>query len=101
MEDNMNMIKGCIFDLDGVLVDTAKYHYLAWKRLAQELGFFFSEKDNERLKGVSRMASLEILLQLHFDRAAWICSYSSGYSNISGILIKNVKRHFMAKCLLL
>lgn len=58
------MILGCIFDLDGVIVDTAKYHYLAWKRLAAELGFFFSEKDNEKLKGVSRMASLEILLQV-------------------------------------
>lgn len=60
----MSYIMGCIFDLDGVIVDTAKYHYLAWKRLAEELGFFFSEKDNERLKGVSRMASLEILLQV-------------------------------------
>lgn len=66
----MSMIKGCIFDLDGVIVDTAKYHYLAWKRLAYELGFDFTEKDNERLKGVSRMASLEILLEiggLYFD----------------------------------
>ncbi len=66
----MSIIKGCIFDLDGVIVDTAKYHYLAWKRLATELGFDFSEKDNERLKGVSRMASLEILLEvggLSFD----------------------------------
>ena len=64
------MIKAFIFDLDGVVVDTAKYHYLAWKRLAEELGFFFSEKDNERLKGVSRMRSLEILLEvggLQFD----------------------------------
>lgn len=60
----MNNIRGCIFDLDGVIVDTAKYHYMAWKRLAGELGFFFSEKDNERLKGVSRMASLEILLEV-------------------------------------
>lgn len=58
------MIKGCIFDLDGVVVDTAKYHYLAWKEVAGELGFFFSEKDNERLKGVSRMASLDILLEV-------------------------------------
>ncbi|QAV33224.1 beta-phosphoglucomutase [Fervidobacterium changbaicum] len=56
--------KACIFDLDGVIVDTAKYHYLAWKRLAKELGFEFTEKDNERLKGVSRMASLEILLSV-------------------------------------
>lgn len=56
-------IKAAIFDLDGVIVDTAKYHYLAWKHLAEELGFIFSEKDNERLKGVSRMRSLEILLE--------------------------------------
>ena len=55
-------MRAAIFDLDGVIVDTAKYHYLAWKRLAKELGFDFSEQDNERLKGVSRMRSLEILL---------------------------------------
>lgn len=63
-------IKACIFDLDGVVVDTAKYHYLAWRRLANELGFEFTEFDNERLKGVSRMDSLEILLEiggLQFD----------------------------------
>lgn len=58
------MIKACIFDLDGVVVDTAKYHYLAWKRLAHELGFEFKEIHNERLKGVSRMRSLEILLEV-------------------------------------
>ncbi len=58
------MIKALIFDLDGVVVDTAKYHYLAWKKLAHELGFFFSEKNNERLKGVSRVRSLEILLEV-------------------------------------
>lgn len=57
-------IKACIFDLDGVIVDTAKYHYLAWKRLADELGFEFTEDDNERLKGVSRLDSLEILLSI-------------------------------------
>ncbi len=56
-------IRAAIFDLDGVLVDTAKYHYLAWCRLARELGFEFTQKDNERLKGVSRMRSLEILLE--------------------------------------
>lgn len=60
----MNRIEACIFDLDGVIVDTAKYHYLAWKRLAKELGFDFSENDNEQLKGVSRMTSLEILLKI-------------------------------------
>lgn len=53
-----------IFDLDGVIVDTAKYHYLAWKRLANEYGFDFTVLDNERLKGVSRMRSLEILLEI-------------------------------------
>jgi len=57
-------IKAAIFDLDGVIVDTAKYHYMAWRRLAEELGFVFTEKDNERLKGVSRMRSLEILLEI-------------------------------------
>ncbi len=57
-------IKALIFDLDGVIVDTAKYHYIAWKRLADELGFFFSVEDNERLKGVSRVRSLEILLEI-------------------------------------
>jgi beta-phosphoglucomutase len=57
-------IKACLFDLDGVIVDTAKYHYLAWKRLAKELGFDFTDKLNERLKGVSRMRSLEILLEV-------------------------------------
>lgn len=58
------MKAGLIFDLDGVLVDTAKYHYLAWKQLAEELNIPFYEKDNERLKGVSRMRSLEIILEI-------------------------------------
>ncbi|MEI7830926.1 MAG: beta-phosphoglucomutase [Prolixibacteraceae bacterium] len=55
-------IKACLFDLDGVIVDTAKYHFIAWKEMAAELGFDFTEDDNELLKGVSRMRSLEILL---------------------------------------
>jgi beta-phosphoglucomutase len=58
------MIKACLFDLDGVIVDTARYHFIAWKALAEELGFEFTEKDNERLKGVSRMRSLDILLEI-------------------------------------
>ena len=57
-------MRAAIFDLDGVIVDTAKYHYLAWKRLANELGFDFTETDNERIKGVSRVRSLEILLEI-------------------------------------
>jgi len=60
----MNNIKACLFDLDGVIVDTAKYHYLAWRKLANELGFDFTEEQNERLKGVSRMDSLNILLEI-------------------------------------
>lgn len=58
------MIKACIFDLDGVIVDTAHYHFLAWKRLADELGIGFTEADNERLKGVSRLRSMEIIMEL-------------------------------------
>lgn len=58
------MLKSCLFDLDGVIVDTAKYHFLAWRRLAGELGFEFTEEHNEALKGVSRMASLDILLSV-------------------------------------
>lgn len=57
-------IKGCIFDLDGVIVDTAHYHFLAWKRLADELGYPLTEIDNEQLKGVSRMQSLDVILRL-------------------------------------
>lgn len=57
-------MKAFIFDLDGVIVDTAKYHYLAWKNLANELGFDFTEEQNEQLKGVSRVRSLEILLNI-------------------------------------
>jgi len=52
-----------IFDLDGVIADTAKFHYEAWKKIAEELGIYFDEKINESLKGVSRMESLEILLK--------------------------------------
>ena len=55
---------GFIFDLDGVIVDTAKYHYLAWKNLANELGFEFTHAQNELFKGVSRKRCLEILLDI-------------------------------------
>lgn len=60
----MKKISACIFDLDGVIVDTARFHYLAWKVIANKLGFEFTEHDNERLKGISRMDSLEILLDI-------------------------------------
>jgi len=56
-------IKGVIFDLDGVLVSTDEYHYKAWKRMADEEGISFDRTDNEKLRGVSRMASLGIILE--------------------------------------
>ncbi|MBT8209579.1 MAG: beta-phosphoglucomutase [Eudoraea sp.] len=77
--------RGFIFDLDGVIVDTAKYHYLAWKHLANELGFDFTEEQNEAFKGVSRRRCLEILLELggitveeaQFDR--WLFEKNEDY----------------------
>ncbi|HMQ49647.1 MAG TPA: beta-phosphoglucomutase [Saprospiraceae bacterium] len=57
------MFEACIFDLDGVIVDTAKYHFIAWRRLANELGFDFTEVENEQLKGVSRVESLDLILK--------------------------------------
>ena len=56
-------IKGIIFDLDGVLVFTDHYHYLAWKKIADEMKIPFDETVNNRLRGVSRMESLEIILE--------------------------------------
>jgi len=60
-----HLIDAIIFDLDGVLTDTAEYHYRAWKRLADEEGIPFTREDNEKLRGVSRQRSLEILLDGH------------------------------------
>ncbi len=76
---------GFIFDLDGVIVDTAKYHYLAWKKLANELGFEFTHEQNELFKGVSRKRCLEILLEIgdikatqeQFDR--WMIEKNEDY----------------------
>lgn len=85
-------MNGFIFDLDGVIVDTAKYHYLAWKHLADELGIPFTEEDNEQFKGVSRRRCLEILLEMggrevpreQFD--AWLQEKNEDYlSYISGM----------------
>jgi len=56
--------KAFIFDLDGVIVDTAKYHFLAWQNVAKSLGINFTHEDNEQLKGVSRVQSLELILAL-------------------------------------
>ena len=57
------IFKYAIFDLDGVLVDTAEFHYLAWKAIADEIGVPFERRKNERLRGVPRMKSLEIILE--------------------------------------
>ncbi|MBD0851597.1 beta-phosphoglucomutase [Maribacter arenosus] len=80
----MNKI-GFIFDLDGVIVDTAKYHYLAWKKLANELGFDFTDEQNELFKGVSRKRCLEILLDIGKVKAtqeqfdAWMVEKNEDY----------------------
>jgi beta-phosphoglucomutase len=66
------MTQAIIFDLDGVIVDTAHYHYIAWKRLASEFNINLTPQQNELLKGVSRMRSLEIILELgniHLEEA--------------------------------
>ncbi|MFO8070039.1 MAG: beta-phosphoglucomutase [Alkalibacterium sp.] len=57
------MIKGLIFDLDGVITDTAEYHYLAWKSLAKKMGIEMDREFNEQLKGISRMESLDLILK--------------------------------------
>lgn len=78
-------MKAVIFDLDGVIVDTAKYHYLAWKKLAAELGFEFDLIHNEKLKGVSRMDSLNIVLEtggiegLTEEKKAELAARKNGY----------------------
>ncbi|WP_349943893.1 beta-phosphoglucomutase [Lacrimispora sp. BS-2] len=62
--ENLNLIKAVIFDLDGVIVSTDEYHYLAWKRLADETGLYFDRNINSALRGVSRLESLNIILSL-------------------------------------
>lgn len=61
----MNNIYAIIFDLDGVICSTDRYHYLAWKALADRLGIYFDEEINRQLRGISRMESLEIVLSKH------------------------------------
>ncbi len=81
----MLLPKFAIFDLDGVLVDTAKYHYLAWKEIANELGLSFTIADNEKLKGVSRDKSLDIILEinnaqsLNLDKSQWLARKNEIY----------------------
>ena len=77
--------KAFIFDLDGVIVDTAKYHFLAWQKIAAELGIEFTPEHNEELKGVSRVRSLDIILELgkitasQSDKDKWLAQKNEDY----------------------
>lgn len=77
--------KAFIFDLDGVIVDTAKYHYLAWQKIAAELNIEFTHEHNELLKGVSRVRSLDIILELgkvdasQEDKDRWLIQKNEDY----------------------
>lgn len=77
--------KAFIFDLDGVIVDTAKYHYLAWQKIAAELNIEFTHEHNELLKGVSRVRSLDIILELgkvtasQEDKDRWLVQKNEDY----------------------
>ena len=77
--------KAFIFDLDGVIVDTAKYHYLAWLKIANQLGIEFTHEHNELLKGVSRVRSLDIILGLgkveasQEDKNKWLIQKNEDY----------------------
>lgn len=79
------MKKAFIFDLDGVIVDTAKYHFLAWQKLASQLGIEFTPEHNEELKGVSRVRSLDIILALgkveanQDDKNLWLKQKNDDY----------------------
>lgn len=74
-----------IFDLDGVIVDTAKYHFLAWQKIASQLGVEFTPEHNEHLKGVSRVRSLDIILELgkiiasQEDKNKWLLQKNEDY----------------------
>ena len=63
--------QGVIFDLDGVICHTDDYHYQAWKRLANKLGIYFDETINNRLRGISRMESLDIVLEKYHKTLTW------------------------------
>jgi beta-phosphoglucomutase len=77
--------KAFIFDLDGVIVDTAKYHFLAWQKLANQLGINFTHEHNEELKGVSRVRSLDLILALgnitasQQDKNKWLIQKNEDY----------------------
>lgn len=81
------MKSGFLFDLDGVIVDTAKYHYIAWRYIANKAGFDISDEFNEKLKGISRMESLEKILDYGHQ--------SDMYSHEEKILLADKKMSIM------
>lgn len=80
---SMSELKAFIFDLDGVIVFTDRFHYLAWKKMADELGIHFDEEINHRLRGVGRIESLEIILEryvgepLSDEKKHELCTYKN------------------------
>ncbi len=84
-KNEMKQKKAFIFDLDGVIVDTAKYHFLAWQKIANQLGIEFTHEHNEELKGVSRIRSLDIILALgniqasQEDKNQWLTQKNNDY----------------------
>ncbi|MEA5401474.1 beta-phosphoglucomutase [Arcicella sp. DC2W] len=91
----MTKIKACLFDLDGVIVDTAVYHFQAWRRLANELGFDFTEHQNEQLKGISRMESLELILNwgnvslTEAEKVEWATRKNDWYLDLVKLMTPN------------
>ena len=91
--------EGIVFDLDGVICFTDKYHYLAWKALADRLGIYFDEKINNRLRGVSRMASLDIILEksdktyTSEEKEEWATEKNNTYKD----LLKNMSESDVGK----
>jgi len=83
--------KAALFDLDGVLVDTAEFHYQAWKVIADELGVPFDEKKNERLRGVPRMASLEIIVEDMQEKPANMDELAARKNDIYVEMIKGIE----------
>ena len=88
---------GFLFDLDGVIVDTAKYHFLAWKSIADEIGAPFTKTDNERLRGVSRMESLEVVLE-KYTGTLWEYkqhkgSYDHGFASYALVVMETALKH--------
>jgi beta-phosphoglucomutase len=91
-----NQLDAVIFDLDGVITDTAEYHYLAWKNLANSLGIDFDKKSNEQLKGISRMESLEMILKLDKKEALFSdaekLEFATKKNQYYQVLIKDISK---------